>query len=254
MTTATPMAIMTGIAMPVGICSPPGGIGIPLLDGVLLGERRWPHVAVGDPDGGDDGDAADDADGDVRPPRSDREPVAAAAAAARDEAVDDVDDGDPCRPASSASRRARPAGPPPRSWNVVSSGAMVWPSASWKAKPRQTSRPPRVTMNDGTPMYATMKPCRPPISRAERRARRRPRRSRCTADRDPSPRVFGIHSACNRAMNMAVKTTIDPIDRSMLRDTMIRTMPGRHDRRRPRTGPTGSTGSAATGTGHRTGC
>ena len=44
-----------------------------------------------------------------------------------------------------------PLGPPPRSWKVVSSGAMVWPAASWKVTLRQTSRPPSVTMNEGMP-------------------------------------------------------------------------------------------------------
>ena len=44
-----------------------------------------------------------------------------------------------------------PFGPPPRSWNVGSSGAIVRPLASANAAPRQMSRPPRVTTNDGHP-------------------------------------------------------------------------------------------------------
>ena len=36
---------------------------------------------------------------------------------------------------------------------------------------------------------------------------------------------MGIHSAWIMAMNMPVKPRVDPIDRSMLRDTMMSTMP-----------------------------
>ena len=39
------------------------------------------------------------------------------------------------------------------------------------------------------------------------------------------PRTFGIHSVWSRPMTIAVNPRIDPIDRSMLRDTMISTMP-----------------------------
>ena len=44
-----------------------------------------------------------------------------------------------------------PVGPPPSSWKVGSSGEIVWPDASSKARPAQMSSPPRVTMKDGTP-------------------------------------------------------------------------------------------------------
>ncbi len=44
-----------------------------------------------------------------------------------------------------------PREPPPSSWNVESIGAMVRPLAMAHAAPRHTSKPPRVTMNDGTP-------------------------------------------------------------------------------------------------------
>ena len=47
---------------------------------------------------------------------------------------------------------SEPLGPPPRSWKMPSMGAIVWPCENWNARPRQTSRPPSVTMNDGTPM------------------------------------------------------------------------------------------------------
>ena len=43
-----------------------------------------------------------------------------------------------------------PAGPPPISWKVASSGATVWPLVTHQAAPRQTSRPPSVTMKAGT--------------------------------------------------------------------------------------------------------
>ncbi len=62
-----------------------------------------------------------------------------------------------------------PLGPPPRSPNVGSSGAIVRPLASWNAAPRQMSRPPRVTTKEGTPMKAITNPCRPPISAPRRR-------------------------------------------------------------------------------------
>ena len=41
----------------------------------------------------------------------------------------------------------------------------------------------------------------------------------------PRPKALGIHSAWIMAMNMPVKPRVDPIDRSMLRDTMMSTMP-----------------------------
>ena len=95
-------------------------------------------------------------------------------------------------------------------------------------------------------------------ARAGRRSARRGRcraqgeRSRGTADRSRGRGYSGSIRSGASAMTMAVKARIDPIDRSMLRDTMISTMPGRHDARRRPTGPTGSTGCAGTGTGRRT--
>ncbi len=48
MRTAMPIAMSTGIAIPVGMMRPPGGIGDPVLDGVGLRQRRGPWVAVED--------------------------------------------------------------------------------------------------------------------------------------------------------------------------------------------------------------
>ena len=44
-----------------------------------------------------------------------------------------------------------PLEPPPRSWKLGSMGAMVRPLAVSQANPRHTSKPPRVTMKEGTP-------------------------------------------------------------------------------------------------------
>ncbi len=44
-----------------------------------------------------------------------------------------------------------PLEPPPRSWKLVSIGAIVRPEAIHQATPRQTSSPPSVTMKAGTP-------------------------------------------------------------------------------------------------------
>src|SRR4029079_6319700 len=41
----------------------------------------------------------------------------------------------------------------------------------------------------------------------------------------PAPRKLGIHSVWARPMTIAVKPSTDPIERSMFRDTMIRTIP-----------------------------
>ncbi len=92
-----------------------------------------------------------------------------------------------------------PFGPPPRSWKILSSGAMVWPCAYRKMRPRQTSRPPSVTMNDGTPPYATRNPWMPPM----KAPRARPTRSamiQMYGWSKPRPRVFGIHSAWTMAI------------------------------------------------------
>ena len=42
---------------------------------------------------------------------------------------------------------------------------------------------------------------------------------------NPRPSALGSHSAWIMAMNMPVKPRVDPIERSMLRDTMTSTMP-----------------------------
>ena len=57
-----------------------------------------------------------------------------------------------------------PKGPPPSSWKVLSSGAIVRPSARRKAAPRQISMPPSVTTKEGIPAYATSAPWMPPIA------------------------------------------------------------------------------------------
>ncbi len=59
---------------------------------------------------------------------------------------------------------AEPVGPPPSSLNVVSMGAMVWPDCISKIRPRQTSRPPSVTMKAGTFRKAMMKPWKAPMN------------------------------------------------------------------------------------------
>ena len=40
-----------------------------------------------------------------------------------------------------------------------------------------------------------------------------------------NPIMLGSHSACNRAMNIPMNPSIDPTDRSMLRETMTNTIP-----------------------------
>ena len=45
-----------------------------------------------------------------------------------------------------------PWAPPPISWNVGSRPTTAAPCDWYQTRPRIESRPPRVTMNDGTPM------------------------------------------------------------------------------------------------------
>src|SRR4029079_14032236 len=55
-----------------------------------------------------------------------------------------------------------------------------------------------------------------------------PRRTTATHRNDgskPAPRKLGLHARWPRPMTIAVKPSTDPIERSMLRDTMISTMP-----------------------------
>ena len=80
-----------------------------------------------------------------------REAVARAGAGGWHEAEDDADAGDAGRPSSSGSRPASPWARRRGAGRWCRAGAIVWPCATWKAKPRQTRSPPRVTMNDGTP-------------------------------------------------------------------------------------------------------
>ena len=57
-----------------------------------------------------------------------------------------------------------PWAPPPSSWKVGSRPVTAAPCDWYQTRPRIESRPPRVTMNDGTPMYAMMNPWRAPIA------------------------------------------------------------------------------------------
>ena len=75
-----------------------------------------------------------------------------------------------------------PSAPPPRRRKSVSIGAIVCPLAIHHATPRHTRNPPRVTMNDGTPTYATIAPWNAPIAE--------PRTSPSTIDDDPRERVI----------------------------------------------------------------
>ena len=55
-----------------------------------------------------------------------------------------------------------PCAPPPSSWKLRSIPETAAPLDRYQTRPRIDSSPPRVTMNDGTPMYAMMNPCRAP--------------------------------------------------------------------------------------------
>src|SRR3989475_3696818 len=117
-----------------------------------------------------------------------------------------------------------PTVPPPSIWNVVSSGAIVWPCAYRKMRPRHMRSPPRVTMNDGTPPYATTKPCSPPTA-APSTIPSTSVTTHVNGCSSPSPRLCGIQTAWNIAIVYPRKPSIDPTERSMLRDTMTRTIP-----------------------------
>ncbi len=79
-------------------------------------------------------------------------------------------------------------------------------------------------MNDGTPPNATMKPCSPPIP-APRTIPTTSVRIHVYGCSSPSPKLWGIHTAWNIAIVYPRKPSIDPTERSMFRDTMIRTIP-----------------------------
>src|SRR5712691_464923 len=117
-----------------------------------------------------------------------------------------------------------PTVPPPSIWNVVSSGAMVWPCAYRKIRPRQMRSPPRVTMNDGTPPYATTKPWSPPTT-APSAIPSTSVTSQVYGCSSPAPRLFGIQTACAMAIVYPRNPSMDPTERSMFRDTMTRTIP-----------------------------
>ena len=79
-------------------------------------------------------------------------------------------------------------------------------------------------MNEGIPTNAMRKPCSPPMSAPTTR----PAASamiQVSGLFRPRPKLLGSHSACMIAMSIPVNPRIEPIDRSMLRDTMIRTIP-----------------------------
>src|SRR5579859_1314171 len=111
-----------------------------------------------------------------------------------------------------------PRRPPPISWNVSSSGATVWPSVAVQARPRKISRPPRVTMKDGTPRWAIHQPWAAPITPPSTRPS-----ASDAAQFQPAP--TGNIWACSTAMIMPVKPSTEPTDRSICRVTMTSTMP-----------------------------
>ncbi len=81
-----------------------------------------------------------------------------------------------------------------------------------------------MTMNEGTPPNATMKPCRPPMSAPSAM----PTMSvtiHVYGFSNPSPRLCGIQTAWSIAIVYPRKPSIDPTERSMFRETMISTIP-----------------------------
>ena len=128
------------------------------------------------------------------------------------------------RRSSSGHSPREPVGPPPSRRNVGSIGARVCPCAYLEDQPRHTSKPPSVTMNDGMPMYAMMKPWRAPMDRAEAEADGDARRSTPTAARARAERRRDLDDL-DHGHRVADEAETDPTERSMLRDTMISTMP-----------------------------
>ena len=140
----TPMAMRTGLAMPTGVF---GALALP---NCCATARQPASIAVGDPDRAEDGHDADDPERDLGPLRTDREAILPPPPPAGDEAVDDADAGEAAdHPAERLAERT--VGPPPSSWKFVSSGEIVWPGRFLEGEAAQISRPPRVTMKDGTP-------------------------------------------------------------------------------------------------------
>src|SRR5437899_8853029 len=91
-------------------------------------------------------------------------------------------------------------------------------------RPRQIRSPPRVTMNEGTPPYATTKPWIPPTT-APSTIPSTSVTTHVNGCSSPSPRVCGIQTAWNIAIVYPRNPSIDPTERSMLRDTMTSTIP-----------------------------
>ncbi len=79
-------------------------------------------------------------------------------------------------------------------------------------------------MNEGTPPNATMKPWSPPTT-APSPIPATSVTIQVYGCSSPSPRFCGIHTAWSIAIVYPRKPSIDPTERSMLRDTMIRTIP-----------------------------
>ncbi len=115
-----------------------------------------------------------------------------------------------------------PLWPPPNHWYVTSSGATVRPVVTRYAAPRQISSPASVTMNAGTCRKAMMNPCRAPIAAP----RIRPTTIAISHSAGKScPKMGGRISACVTAMIMPTKPRNEPTERSMLRETIMSTMP-----------------------------
>ena len=94
---------------------------------------------------------------------------------------------------------AEPVGPPPSRKKFLSMGAMVWPFAYQKMRPRQTRNPPSVTMNAGTRPYAMMKPWSPPMSAPTPIPTARAM-IQVYGWSNPSPRFLGIQTAWTMAI------------------------------------------------------
>ena len=150
-TSVTPMSSTIGNGNPTGICRPPGGCVMPWSvaywsarpfgQNALLANQARPSTTA-----------------QPTTPRStsahigrDREAVAAPLAPAVVQQADDRHAaGDAEDPGDELTDRAR--APPPMSWKVGSSPVTAAPCDWYQTRPRIDSRPPSVTMNDGTPM------------------------------------------------------------------------------------------------------
>ncbi len=99
---------------------------------------------------------------------------------------------------------------------------MVLPLATRKAAPRQTSRPPSVTMKDGIPRKAIRQPWKAPISAPMAM----PKATVMIQIAGwPRPSAGASHSTCIRPMYMPTMPMIEPTERSMLRVMMTSTIP-----------------------------